>query len=271
MTTHNRSKYRELPPPQSLLSQIVCFWTQEIDTTGGPYSHPILPDGCADIVWIGDMEPMVAGPASIRILAELPAGTVINGARFQPGLAADFLGLPANELLNQHVPLTDISNTTAKRLSEHICKHQSETSKLNAIAEALISQLKSIPHIDTAIRACIIWLVQHPVGRIADLSLLTGLSNRQIRRKFRAAVGYSPKIFQRIIRFQRFLMLSRHSNTGHPTLAKLSYKTGYADQAHMCREVKALAGETPQALLENSLGSTLAMSDLFNTKEPKLN
>jgi hypothetical protein len=43
--------------------------------------------------------------------------------------------------------------------------------------------------------------------------------------------------------------------------------TGYADQAHMCREIHALAGKTPQFLLRDGSRSTLTMSDLFNTPD----
>jgi AraC-like DNA-binding protein len=45
----------------------------------------------------------------------------------------------------------------------------------------------------------------------------------------------------------------------------LACGAGYADQAHMCREFRDLAGTTPQSLLTR-VGSTLSMSDLFNTK-----
>lgn len=238
------------------------MWTQQINTIGGPYCHPILPDGCSDIVWIGDLEPMIAGPTTHRILATLPAGTSIIGARLKPGWVASFLGLPADELLNQHIPLTDISHS-AKRLSQIICSYQSKTSKLNAIASAMISFLNEVSHIDPVLQACITWLARHPAGRLSNLYSMIGLSNRQIRRKFRIAVGYSPKTFHRIARFQRFLMLSEHLNPTGQTLASLAYYAGYSDQAHMCREVKTLA---PQILLENNSVSTLAMSDSFNTK-----
>lgn len=50
----------------------------------------------------------------------------------------------------------------------------------------------------------------------------------------------------------------------HGNLAYLADNAGYADQAYMCREVRALAHETPQNLLTKA-NTTLAMSDLFNT------
>lgn len=267
MTTQKRSQYRELSPPPSLSNQILCMWTQEIDEEGGPYRHSILPDGCVDIVWIRGMEPVVAGPATHRVLAQLPAGTTAMGARFKPGWAGSFLGLPAEELLNQHVLLTEISHPAARELSQEIFRYSSESSKLTAIVETLESCLEKVPCIDPAIRACVTWLIRHPAGRISDLASLTGLSNRQIRRKFNAAIGYAPKTLQRIVRFQRFLMFAENIPTEQQDLAHLAYMTGYADQAHLCREVKSLSDETPQVLMNNNTVSTLAVSEWLSPKE----
>jgi AraC-like DNA-binding protein len=48
------------------------------------------------------------------------------------------------------------------------------------------------------------------------------------------------------------------------TLAALAAEAGYADQAHMSRELQALTGRSPAALLQGA-ASTLEMSDLFKT------
>ena len=49
-------------------------------------------------------------------------------------------------------------------------------------------------------------------------------------------------------------------------LADLACGAGYADQAHICRDFRDLARTTPQSLLTR-VGSTLSMSDLFNTED----
>jgi AraC-like DNA-binding protein len=72
-------------------------------------------------------------------------------------------------------------------------------------------------------------------GRIEQLSDWIGFSNRQLRRRFSAAVGYGPKMFQSVLRFQRLLHLAGNKNAPR-NLARLSADAGYADQAHMTRE-----------------------------------
>jgi transcriptional regulator GlxA family with amidase domain len=88
---------------------------------------------------------------------------------------------------------------------------------------------------DQMTSAAIAWLSQRSHGRIEQLSDWIGFSNRQLRRRFSAAVGYGPKMFQSVLRFQRLLHLAGNKNAPR-NLARLSADAGYADQAHMTRE-----------------------------------
>nr|WP_230416296.1 helix-turn-helix domain-containing protein [Micromonospora tarapacensis] len=57
--------------------------------------------------------------------------------------------------------------------------------------------------------------------------------------------GYGPKTLARILRMRRALALAR---TGVP-LAEVAARTGYADQAHLTRDTRALTGLPPTSLL----------------------
>ncbi len=134
LTARTSSRYQEFPPPPSLSDRLVCTWTQNIRGVDGEYHpHPVLPDGCVDVVWIGGAAPVVAGPATHRIVVKLSAGTSLIGIRFRPGCAASSLGLPVNELLNQDVPLADIWPHHAKRLTDETFDQQSESTRLRNI------------------------------------------------------------------------------------------------------------------------------------------
>lgn len=212
----------------------MCLWTQHIDSAGGEYRHPVLPDGCVDIVWIGEAAPVVAGPATRRVVVGLPAGIKLVGVRFRPGWAAACLGIPADRLRDQDVPLGEIWRGAGA---------------LRGLSAGLAKRLSESAAPDPVVRASVEWLAQRPAGRIDHLARIIGLGERQLHRRFREAVGYAPKTFQRIMRFQRLLLAA----SAREELASAATEAGYADQAHMCREVRALAGEP--------------MSDLFNTGE----
>jgi AraC-like DNA-binding protein len=117
--------------------------------------------------------------------------------------------------------------------------------------------------VDDAMSAAIQRFARSPHGRIEQLSQWIGMSSRQLLRRFTTAVGYGAKMFQSVLRFQRPLNLTGH--TGAPSnLAQLSADAGYADQAHMTREVQRFSGSPPTLLLR-SAQCVLRLSDLFKT------
>ena len=100
--------YREFVPPTALADHFLCFWTQTISGSQGVYEHRVLPDACIDIVLVNDEPPVVVGPWTVPLLAQLPAGSLITGARLHPGRASSLLGMPASELLNQAIPVAAV-------------------------------------------------------------------------------------------------------------------------------------------------------------------
>ena len=246
--------YRELPPPPDLAPLLACVWTSV--AKGGR----ILPDGCADVVWDGT-ELVIAGPARVA-LASPARGTQVFGVRFRLGAAGTGLGLPAGELTDLRVPVADVwRDGEAVR----------EAAALNGLP-GLIGALRarSPGRADPLARAAALGLAV-PGARVAELGPELGISERQLRRRFADAVGYGPKTLARILRFQRFLALAREDDgvtapgdcaqvaalgpraslrwAPRDDLAGLAFAAGYADQAHLTRECRRLAGRTPAELV----------------------
>ncbi|MCW3818092.1 helix-turn-helix transcriptional regulator [Micromonospora sp. DR5-3] len=80
---------------------------------------------------------------------------------------------------------------------------------------------------------------------VAATAAEVGLGARALHRRSQALFGYGPKTLARIMRMRRALDLAR---AGTP-LAEVAARAGYADQAHLTREVKDLAGVPPTHLL----------------------
>lgn len=129
----------------------------------------------------------------------------------------------------------------------------------------LLERLTQPSPLDHAMCAAIRWLANHPHGRIAQLSEWIGCSSRQLHRRFTSAVGYGPKTFQSVLRFQRLLGLAARTAASR-SLAQFSVAAGYADQAHMTREVQGFSGSPPTVLLR-SAQSTLSLSNLLRGTE----
>jgi AraC-like DNA-binding protein len=256
------SDYSEFPVRPDLADHFLCFWTQAIIVESN-YTHRVLPDACIDIVLVNDDPPLVVGPWTDSFEVQFPPGTKIVGARLHPGRASDLLGIAAADLLNQSLALDALWGQRKSNSFAQISDGPSLAARRKIFGEVLAANLTSTARPDRAIRASVRWLARNPDGRVEQLSQWLGISNRQLQRRFSHAIGYGPKMFQSVLRFQRLLHLANR-NTMSQSLADLAAHAGYSDQAHMTREVQRFAGCTPTALLP-SAESTLRMSDLFKT------
>jgi len=201
------STYREFAPPSSLKEHVLCIWTQTIATSRSSYSHLVLPDACVDIVFINNDAPVIVGPWTESFAANLAAGTTIVGVRFHPGRAPSLLGVPAHTLLNQSVPLDAMSPRPLRDRLSRVRDKPNLATKRSALEAGLFNSLPNRLPIDQSVSAAIRWLARDPNARVQQLSDWIGLSSRQLQRRFSSAVGYGPKTFHSILRFQRVLYL----------------------------------------------------------------
>lgn len=254
------SDYREFSPPSPLANYLLCLWTQRITGSHGEFAQRVLPDGCIDMVLIDDEGPMVIGPWTEPFVASLAPGTMIVGARCHPGRAPGLIGVPASALVNQSVTLRSMWSDAESASFTRIAGESTLHKRRLAMEAAILERLARAGRADEAMTAAIQWLARHPHGRIERLSEWIGMSSRQLQRRFTTAVGYGPKVFQSVLRFQRLLSLSSCASSPR-NLAQLSSDAGYADQAHMTREVHRFSG-TPPTILLQSARCALGLSDL---------
>jgi AraC-like DNA-binding protein len=216
----------------------VTVWTR--DNGGGPYR--VLPDGCMDLIWY-DGGLLVAGPDTRAHVADDPPGGSYAGLRFAPGLGPLVLGVPARELRDQRVPLDALwPAARAGRLADRLGGPDAAAvldawavARLGAGGPPVSPPAPSAWGYAQAAGVARALAAGRPVGGIAAE---TGLGERQLRRRCEAAFGYGPKTLSRVLRMQRALELARRG----AAFAEVAVRAGYADQAHLSREVKALAG-----------------------------
>jgi AraC-like DNA-binding protein len=240
--------YREYAPPSAVAQLLICSWTLHVGRDRPVHQQRVLPDGCSDIVWIGDARPIAVGPMTRPVLETITPGTTLVGLRFRPEAASRVLGLPANELTDRDVPLSELWRSALVDDTSDRMRAERSTARRVAIAQSMLaSHLDAIRHPDPIAHHAVSQLTSGRAQRIDDLAKDIGISERQLHRRFVASVGYSPKTFQRIVRFQKLLALTDAG--ARSPLGDVSIAAGYADQAHMTREVVEFAGVTPGALL----------------------
>ncbi|GAA2726633.1 helix-turn-helix domain-containing protein [Actinocorallia aurantiaca] len=205
------------------------------NTVAGPYR--VLPDGCLDLIWTG-AEVTVAGPDTGPYLGS-SSGEVFTGLRLASGVGPRVLGVPARELTDRRIPLADLwGGAEARRLAERLAESGAPG---RILEEAAAARLADAGPADPVVGEALAGLdAGDPVHVIA---VRAGLSERQLHRRCLDAFGYGLKTLARIRRLGRAVSLT---SAGVP-LADVAFQAGYADQAHLSREVKTLAGVPPSA------------------------
>ncbi|MFD1369346.1 helix-turn-helix domain-containing protein [Actinoplanes sichuanensis] len=193
----------------------------------------ILPDGCLDLIW-HDGHVFVAGPDTTAQIGRPPPGSRYAALRFGAGTGAGVLGVPASELVDRQVPLDALWPAAEVRA---IAQADDPVAALTAAAGR---RWQGTDPAMVALAGAV--LAGVPVGAVAERC---GLSPRQLQRRSNTAFGYGPKTLHRILRMQRAVTMAR---AGRP-FAAVSADAGYADQAHLAREVRAMAGVPLSELL----------------------
>jgi AraC-like DNA-binding protein len=159
------------------------------------------------------------------------------------GTGPALLGMPANEVLDQSRDLGDVwPSRPARTLAGMVASDPEAALQAWAIERAAAVDVDPF-----GTRVLHMARVQTPVAVMANR---LGLSERQFHRRCLPAFGYGPRRLARILRLGRALDQARQ----HVPLARVAVECGYADQAHLNREVRSLAGKTPTALLAGLAG-----------------
>ena len=243
-----KATYGEYAGDPRYAGRVACVWAQRADTV--PYVQRVVPDGCVDVLLLGT-ELQVAGPDTRAMPARVEPSWPITGVRFRPGQAPGVLGVPLEALRDRRVPLAELWGADdASRVTDTAAAAAQKAGPgpdAARVLERLVLARADGPG-DPAATATGRALCPPDGGpaRVADVAAELGLSERQLRRRCMTAFGYGPKTLQRVIRFQRALRAARASGGD---LAAIAYRCGYADQAHLAREVRALADAPLTALI----------------------
>jgi AraC-like DNA-binding protein len=165
---------------------------------------------------------------------------------FFPGAAGAFVGLPMPELVNRMASPGDVWPHDFREAVAALQPLPTEQ-RISGLAELLLARLESRreppPQIREAVR-----LIRARRGRVTVrwLARQVHFSISQLERSFTRHVGVGPKL---LARQTRVCALAAEATTpAQPGWALLAVRYGYADQAHLARELRELTGLTPSGL-----------------------
>jgi AraC-like DNA-binding protein len=252
MTQPVRQTVKERRPVAALAQHVTCVWVQEVASGSAPFLHRRAPNGSAEVVCVLGSVPRILGAQTGPVVDALAPGTTVVGVRLRPGAVPPTLHLPACEAADLDVSADDLWGPSALALGEALTEAASAEDAARLLERAVAGRLTDGPELDPLAIEAARRLVSTRGSDLRSLASSLYISERQLRRRFDAAVGLAPKLLQRILRFQRFIALAWTLERPSSQLARLAAEAGYTDQAHLTREAKALEGRSPRALLLES-------------------
>ncbi|MEZ4588091.1 MAG: AraC family transcriptional regulator [Gemmatimonadales bacterium] len=261
-------RYLELSPPPELAALVHRIWFLETDRSA-PDGEPILPDGRPELIFhLGEpfaletahggeerqTDALFAGQLVSPLRVRSSAGGDVVGIRLRPEAAPALTGESADRMTGRVPPLADLARGISRELLGLLRRAVGPDARVEAIARVLGGLSRGPSQlVASAVRA----IERTPTVAVAALARSLACSERTLERRFRAEVGVSPRTLGRIVRFRRAV---RMIGGREDTLARVAARAGYADQAHLAREFRRLAGRPPSSFVEEraELGRALA-------------
>lgn len=159
--------------------------------------------------------------------------------------AYTLFGVPPARLTNAAAELPDLLGRDGRTLVERLAAAPSWNERFALLDGFLLRRLETGPAPDPEVARAWRLLNGDVTMTVADLAADVGWSRKHLTNRFREQAGLPPKVMARVLRFQRAVDLL----TGGAALADAASAAGYYDQAHLNREVRALAGCTPTELV----------------------
>jgi len=266
---------RLLPPRTSLASCIRAHMAR--DTTG----IPLLPVDerinrfpashmCA-ITWFIEGQCRLVAPEEVAMPdGQWLASAIVSGphtgptASFNPGPVHAFMtllfpqawhavtGMDVSTLTNRIVSVEDVLGPEWMALSRRVMQAANDDARVT-IVEDFIEPRWREARASGAVPGSVVGDWVHGIAAHAAASGF-GRSVRKVERKIKSIVGQPLRGLKRLDRAeQSFLATRAQLIEGQPvSWADRAVEAGYSDQAHLCRETRALTGMTPTELAQRA-------------------
>lgn len=190
----------------------------------------------------GDAQPSFASglhPGMVDIRSDGSAACV--QVDFTPLGAARLFGGALREITGRMAPLDALYGRAAIALRDAMAEAPDWPSRFALAEEFCIARLGAAPPPEIAFA----WRrLVAGAPRVEAIAQELGWSRQRLHHRMRGTLGLGPKPIARMLRFHRACGLARRGGEGWAGIAAAS---GYADQAHLVRDFRAFAGETPTA------------------------
>jgi AraC-like DNA-binding protein len=247
--------YEEQAPPPSLAAHVQCVWRYTAGHDLTPQRIP--PDGRAELIlhrgvpyeewrdaaWAPQPRILFAGQLTRPLLLRAPGRVDVVGVRFKPAGAWAFLGETLASATDRRLPLADAPTDEAALLAyieQHIAAHP---------------DLR-----DEAVERAVEAILAGEDANLDALCATSGLTPRNLQRRFSTVVGVSPRMLKSLVRFRR--VFDALQGTTLSTWSAAAQAAGYFDHPQMARDFQRFVGCSASEFVAGGAGLATSLAEL---------
>lgn len=260
-------EYNVYDPREELARQIRYHWSLDAGADDPKERERIFPDGCIELIFnYGELfrkhEPdgssflqprgMIYGQIKSFIEVE-PTGAVgLFSTRFNPAGLKPFIDFDVDYFTGRALTVAELWGDDGIALEQAMIACADNEARKATVEAFLLKRPESVAFDNRDVEYCVDALLQSEgtvsIDKLADE---LEIGQRQLERKFVAAVGLSPKFLARIFRFQNTLQLIEKKE--FVSFTNVAYDGGFYDQAHFIRDFKEFTGLNPKQYFSENL------------------
>lgn len=244
--------YRTIAPPPSLARYISCLWSLEAPVDDmSQRVFTVMSSGFPGLIFQRDPavftgfggerlpQLFIFGQATHYGNLQAKGRIQLSGINFRPTALKNLFNLNANELRDEHINIHDLIKTS---LTEQLLHADSLEEQANCLFTCF-NRLAGRRQDSGTMLTYAIEILQRG-GNIPHLLNKLNLSERSLERLFQSYIGISPKLYIRIMRFQRSIALLKERSSA--SLTDIAYSLDYFDQSHFIHDFKRFSGVSPK-------------------------
>ncbi|MCB9462062.1 MAG: AraC family transcriptional regulator [Candidatus Eisenbacteria bacterium] len=244
--------YFEYPLPDEARPHGICLWRFAVEAKDPEaFVHVVPPDGTVTLsasLYPGQEPRLTTTGASVRAhLVPVVHGMSAAGIRLRPGVAPDLLSVPAATLVGAMTPwVPEGSQVALAEAMVAMARDEDAWVEAGRVFGAVARELASP---DPLVAQLVDRLLAEPdLGGVGVAMEAVPIGVRQLRRRFLAATGLSPKSFAQMQRLRHACILALENPPRN--WSQVAAEAGFSDQAHFSRQVARTFGVSPTVLME---------------------
>jgi AraC-like DNA-binding protein len=249
--------YEEQVPPPALAAHVQCVWRYSAGHDLTPQRIP--PDGRAELIlhrgtpyeewrdgaWHAQPRLLFAGQLTRPLLLRAPGPVEVLGVRFKPAGAWAFLGETLAAATDRRLPMVDAP------------AFQSDEDVFAYVAQHIASH----PDLrDEAVERAVEVILAGGGDNLDALCATSGLTPRNLQRRFSTVVGVSPRMLKSLVRFRR--VFDALEGTTLSTWSAAAQAAGYFDHPQMARDFQRFVGCSASEFVAGGAGLATSLAEL---------